>query len=563
MTRRHPGWLVAALACTVACAHTAAPRPRPAAAPAPFEPVARAPDARRWLGADAAKAHAAGAGDVQIVKIGMGATGDRVEGMLSVPSASCTLLVARGAASVEDVDLFAYADDGTVLGSDEAADATPSVLVCPPHPRFIYVAARIAAGQGLVAIGAQRVAAADAARIGKLLGAHGRPGEAAGRVDAWPELDARIAEHRRLVGAKWQDVRRVAVPVDPRVPTRVSAVVDQDRCLDVLVVPSDEVSHMELSVLASDGHTVGRAVATGRDRSLVVCSPSREPVTVELRPHVGRGLVAVVLSRTEPHERPDASADVLSFDLAPVGDLADTRARNSARLEASGYPKAKVLGQGQLAVGRRASLDLEIPEGCSRVDVLSGRPVRGIDALLWAANGSLVAHSTSSGQVTLFACGHGDKARLDMEATVLPGPYAVEMRRDPEAHKLLADHPLAAGRLLGRMMTRGIVQTARQVNAPKLLRLSSTTRESVDLLVPVGRCVDATLAIGAGATGAEIRLVDTADGSEIALARGAWVASARACAVGASATLHARAELRVGAGASDGLFATRMIAPRP
>ncbi len=563
MTRRSLAWTVPALLCALGCGHVPPARAARAKPPVPFGAVAREPDPHRWLDHDTARARSAGAGDARVVKVGMGATGDRIEGMLSVPPDVCTLLVARGAKSVEDVDLFAYADDGTVLGSDEAPDAVPSLLVCPPHPRYIYVAARVAAGHGLVAIGAQRVSKADAARVGALLGAHGRPNEARGRIDAWPGLDERIAEHRRLIGATWQDVRKVAVPVDPRIATHVSAMVDQDRCLDVLVVPSDEVSHVELSVLAADGHTVGRAVATGRDRSLVVCSPTSEPITVELRPHVGRGLVAVVLSRTEPHVRPDARADVLGFDLSPVGDLADTRAKNDTRLEASGYPQAKVVGRGQLVVGRRVSVDLEIPEGCSRLDVLSGRPVRGIDALLWKHDGSLVAHAESSGQATLFACGHGDKARLDVEATSLPGPYAVELRRDRDAAAALTDHPLAAGRLLARMTSRGVVRAARQVPAPKPIALTSTTLQRAELLVPVGRCVDATLALGAGATGAELRLVDAADGKEIALARGAWVASARACAIDAATTLHARAEMRVSAGTTTGLYATRMLAPRP
>lgn len=564
MTRRRLAWTAAVLLAATGCGR---PPPRApsarAAASVPFGAVRRQPDAKRWLDADASKARSVGAGDAQVVKIGMGAAGDRIEGMVSVPPDSCTLLVARGAKSVEDVDLFAYTDDGTVLGSDEAPDATPSVLVCPPHTRYIYVVARVAAGSGLVAIGAQRVRPADAARVGQALGAHGRPGEAHGRIEAWPGLDAQLAEHRRLIGATWQEVRQVAVPVDPRVATHLSAMVDRDRCLDVLVVPSDEVSHLELAVLASDGHTVGRAVATGRDRSLVVCSPASEPITIEIRPHVGRGLVAVVLSRTAPHERPDANADVLSFDLAPVGDLADTRAKNESRLEASGYPKAKVLGRGQLVVGRRVSVDLDIPEGCSRLDVLSGRPVRGIDALLWKHDGTLIAHTESSGQATLFACGHGDKARLDLEATVLPGPYAVELRPDRDAAAPLADHPLAASRLLARMTSRGIVRAARQVPAPKAVSLSATTLQHEDLLVPVGRCVDVTLALGAGASGAELRLVDAADGREVALARSAWAASARACAIDASTTLHVRAEMRVTAGSTTGLFATRMLAPRP
>jgi hypothetical protein len=82
-------------------------------------------------------------------------------------------------------------------------------------------------------------------------------------------------------------------------------------------------------------------------------------------------------------------------------------------------------------------------------------------------------------------------------------------------------------------------------------------------LVPLGRCVDLTLALGAGSTGAEVRLVDMTSGEELALARGTHATSARACAIDAHSggTVHARAELRVAAGHGEALSATHMSTP--
>ena len=79
-------------------------------------------------------------------------------------------------------------------------------------------------------------------------------------------------------------MRRVAVPLDARIPTHVSATVEADRCLNALVLASDELSHVELSVLDQNGHLLGRSTALGRDRSLVVCSPLAVPVSFEIRP---------------------------------------------------------------------------------------------------------------------------------------------------------------------------------------------------------------------------------------------------------------------------------------
>ena len=253
-----------------------------------FGPVESPLVASRWLAPDAARARAAGAGESVVVAVEAGAAGDRVSGMLALPEKECGLLIARASGSIEDVDLFAYGDDGTVLGADEAPDKTPALIVCPPHPSRIYLSARVAAGHGLVALGAQRVAPDQALRVARAIGARGLADDPTRRLEAWPGLDDRIAEHRRMIGAKWQDLRRVAVPIDARLPTNVSAAIDDKGCVDVLVIPSDEVSHLDVAAVDLDGRIIGRAAAVGRDRALIVCSPTRAALTVEIRPHAGQ-----------------------------------------------------------------------------------------------------------------------------------------------------------------------------------------------------------------------------------------------------------------------------------
>jgi hypothetical protein len=82
-------------------------------------------------------------------------------------------------------------------------------------------------------------------------------------------------------------------------------------------------------------------------------------------------------------------------------------------------------------------------------------------------------------------------------------------------------------------------------------------------LVPFGRCLELTLALGIGSSGAEIRLVDEASGEELALSRGSNATSARVCAFDAreGGTIHARAELRVNAGQGEALTTTHMTTP--
>lgn len=517
-------------------------------------------DGSQWLATDSDKAAAAGAGASEVITVQAGMPGDRVEGMVRVPQGACVALIARASEGVEDVDLFVYADDGTSFGSDEAPDKRPTLMVCPKRAIRLYVVARIAQGNGLVAIGAQRVDAASAEQVAEAIGARNRLG--AQNPQAWPGLDESISRHRDQIGGTWEDLRRVALPVDARVASHLNGDIEAGQCLDVLVIPAAEVAHLDVLAKDMEGRIVGRAHAAGRERSLIVCSPSQARVTLEVRPHAGRGLAVVVLSRSKQGSEQDIDAQSLRFDLLPPEDLEHSRQTHQERMEAAGYGPPEVAASGTLQVGRRQSVDLKLAPGCSRLDVWSEHPMHGVEAWLWEENGELIAADRGGTLATLFACTRGTSARLDAEALVRPGRFEVEVRRERETPKVLAAHPLAAGRLLERMFRRGVIKNAHQVGAPRRFRLTPSQLSRMEILVPVGRCVDVTLALDTGASGAEIRLIDKSDGSEVSLSRGPHSTSTRACALDRPGTLNAIAEFRVALGEADGLVATRMLAPR-
>jgi hypothetical protein len=338
--------------------------------------------------------------------------------------------------------------------------------------------------------------------------------------------------------------------------------VEADHCIDVLVVPSKEVAHLDVSVLDGDGRIVGRAGAADGDRALLLCSATATPITIEIRPHSGEGLAAVVLSRSIEAGTEHFDESTLVHDLAPMLPLPEVRRHHAARLARAGYGPGKVVERGDLAIGRRRSVSLLLPAGCHRLDVLGGHPIRGLETWLWAPSGSLVAHDRGTAATRLFSCGPRGSYRLDAEALAVPGPFLIELRGEPGTPKLLESHPLAAGRLLHRMSARGIIARAGQVGAARSFSLTPVEVQRLEYKVPVGRCVDFTLALGAGARGAEIRLVDVNGGEELALSRGHHSTSARACALERSSTLEVRAEIRTQSGETEGLVATRLLSPR-
>jgi hypothetical protein len=531
----------------------AAPTSKPAPA-GRFGKASGKPDANAWLTPKSR-------GSAEVLVVEGGVAGDRVTSLLEIPEAECAIAIARATPSVDDIDLFAYGEDGAVLGSDEGADKSPSLLICPPHPRRVMLLARIAAGHGLVAIGAQRVEVREAEKAAAAYGVRYRPGEVARRLTVWPGLEERIDAHRRQLGGDWVDVRRVAVPLDARTPTRLSAPVEAERCLHVLASPSDEVSGLDMTLLDPDGRILGRAEAVGRDRSVVVCSPTSVAVTVELRPHGSVGIAVVMMSRSREGTETEIDRGALRFSVFATQGVREERAQLATTLSRAGYAAGRVVTSGTLPLGRRTSTELTLSPGCARLDWVSGVPLRGVRTWIYSPDGALLA-SDEGAHPVLFVCGKGGKVRLDAESLARPGPFAVELRQERAMPKVLEDHPLAAGRLLRRMLERGIIDTGRRVGAVYVHPLGPTALARQKLTLPIGRCLEATLAIGPGADGAELRVLG-ADGAELALARGNAVTSTRVCARDSETndSPEVTAELRVLGGSATGILTAHLTDP--
>jgi len=513
-------------------------------------------DGSKWLGHDAEVAVSLGAGPLEVAVTEIGGDGDRVGGFVTLPAEQCVLGYARGSQGIEDLDLYAYGDDGTILAADEASDPQPAVVICPPHAARAYFAARIVAGRGVVAIGVHTLAPSVAAQVGRALGARGRPGEELGRIEAWPGLDEKITQHRKVIGARWDEVRRVAVQADARAPTRISASLDAGRCLDVYVVPSEEFGQLDLAILDGDDRVLVRSAAIGRDRTAIVCSPVQTTLSVELRPHTGQGLCAIVLARSIVGAEREIAGAFYVTRVAPQSDLAIERAQRAKPLRVLGYGDALTIATGNADVGRRQSFALSLPDGCVRLDVVGGRPVAGITADLWDASSNLVASGTAGEGPTLFACGKAVRARIDVEALSRPGPFAIELRRERAANPGLISHPLAAGRVLSALNAKVDLVTAAAAGEAKVVTLDPTTMKTFDFQLADGRCCDVVVALDAGGTGVDLRMLDGQSGEEFSLARGRLVAESRICASGRPRAV--RGELRLGAGKTDALVVVRM-----
>jgi hypothetical protein len=505
--------------------------PSPAARPAPASVgVSREPlEGRGLLADDAARAAAAGAGPLAVIATELASEGDRVGAFLDLPAGECVLVIARGSPGVADVDLAAFEDDGATFASDESSDPQPALLLCPPLPKRLYAAARVASGVGLVAVGAFPVppTAADAVRAS--IRAHGK-GDDAARITGWPGIEATIAEQRAALGGRWEDVKRAVLPVDARVASRASLPVGEGRCLHVLVAPSEEVASLEVVAEDAGGRVVARAKERGRDRVLVLCSRTAGEVTVAVRARASQGFALVVGARSRVGAEAELAESVGIDRVTTTLELAAARRAHADAVKAADLAAPTTVGTGTARVGVRDSFPVELPAGCARLDVVAGRPLAGTTADLWDERGAHLASARGGPVATLHACGPGGKARVDVEAVAEPGPFAVELRRARVAPPALVAHPLAASRVLarleaGRVSPGGIGAAA----DAKVVALDESSRVTLPLPLTPGTCTEVVAAIGPGGSGLDLRLLDGVS-SAATVARARNVVSDRVCA---------------------------------
>jgi hypothetical protein len=534
----------------VACGRPAA---RPAAPPTEAPKVVGGPlEARPLLGDIPQRASRFGAGPVAIVASSPMAEGERVGAFVEIPKEACLLAYARSSASLEDIDLAAFAEEGNPVAVDEGPDPKPTVMICPPHPDRVYVAAHAAAGEGLCVIAAQLVPRAAAETVGRAVNAHGSSPKS---PETWPGLDTQVRLHRSAIGGTWEEQRRVAVAVDARAVSTVGFTIDEQGCADALVVPDEDVAVIDVDVFDNDGRLVARAKDTLPARSITVCSQTAVAGSMQIRPHVGRGLVAVVIAKAKGDAKEMMSSMLARPEVAwvssgvPMEQAKQNRERALGKL---GYGHATSTQNGTLQLGRRVTLPIDLdPAACTRVDVVAGAPLALVDAAVWDPNGNLLGTGDGADSATIFACGKG-KARLDLGTRGRPGPFVVTTHAERWKDASFAAHPLAAGRMLSRFAPLFEGAPGRV----KSTTLDAAKRYAQEAQLPAGACLRVAAGVEGEGTGLELRIFDATTNEELDRAAGQTSASVRACA--GNATINVRTEARATAGKLDAVIGERL-----
>jgi hypothetical protein len=536
----------------------AAPRGLGAPLPAPRVAVGEL-DVHLLLADLPQRATRLGAGQVAIVASSELVEGERIGAFVEVPHDKCLLAYARASSSVDDIDVSAFADEGNPIAADEAPDARPTILFCPPHPDRVYVAVHDASGEGLVALAAQLVPPDRATEIAHSMGARGVIGPGTRPADAWPGLDDHVRVHREGLGGKWEEFRKVAVSVDARVPSYVAFPLEADQCTDAVIVPDEDVAVLEVEAVDEAGHVVARAREGSRDKTLTVCSPLAVSGSLSIRPHVGQGLVAIVLARGKGDTARDLSLKPDIAWSASTLPLESTRAARNAELAKLGYAGPSAAPTGVLVIARRTSVPIDVagPQGsCTRIDVIGGAPLALLSGTVWDDAGGLVTSGEGAASVTLFACKHG-AARLDLEARGRPGPFAVLVRPEKWQNAFFLAHPIAAARMLARaaagpsFVLEGVASTVRTVS------LDATRLVTFDETVGPGKCLRVAAGGEGPGTGIDLRIFDRNGPDELDRSHAEHAVAVRACASETGPRTF-RVELRATSGRLDVVVGERI-----
>jgi len=507
------------------------------------------------LGDAPKRATAQGAGPHVVVASSVVAEGERVGAFVEATDDACLLAYARGSASIEDLDIYALSDDGSPIALDESPEPRPAILVCPPRPRRFYVALEAATGGGLAVLVAHQVPRARAKAVAVALGARGALGVAA-RAEAFPGLGDALAERRRALGGTWEESKRGSVAVDTSAPSYVAISAGAGDCLDVLVVPNDDVGLVDVDLFDDEGRQVAKARGAAETRGVVFCTEETFAGTLRLRSHVGQGACGYVVSRAnasfakEARVRPE-----VAFHGVPL-PLAEAEKARAEALTKAGYAAPSSTSRGSASSAKMVSRNEELRAPCSRIDVIAGAPLRRASVEVWSAQGALLGESDGLLGGVVYACGPG-RARVDIEARGGGGPYALTVRPVPWGGAPLVAAPLAASRMLSRA-SRGPHElfegTAVGVRA---LALSATSLAGFSEEIAPGACLSVTLGVEGTGAGVTLRATDERTGEELDRAHGEVSAGVTVCA--ATKALRVKLEARTSLGAGSAVVGLRKL----
>jgi hypothetical protein len=170
----------------------------------------------------------------------------------------------------------------------------------------------------------------------------------------------------------------------------------------------------------------------------------------------------------------------------------------------------------------------------------------------WDDAAALVGATEGANGAVLFACGK-KKLHVEVEARGRPGPFAIEIRKEPWDHASFQTAPLAASRMLSRFVEGPPWTAPGTASGVRLESLDSSHRATWEESIPVNQCSNVAVGAEGEGTGLELRAVEV--GTDDELDRSHGDSSAR---VGVCGPRKIRFELSATSGKLTAIVGTRI-----
>lgn len=458
----------------------------------------------RWLQPDAPRAVAIGASEPEVIVAEAGAAGDRFTRVIEAKSSDCVLIMARGSERITDVDLYAFGEQGSVLAQDDRPDPSPTLLLCPPHPLHIYVTARIASGQGVVAVGVQRVPPERARAVRLALRATTESSPEPVPPSAVADVDLRLRAHHENLGGQWTPFAQSAVVADYRVPTLTGIAVDSSSCVDVLALAPADIAGLDLEIVDDAGRMVARSITDEQDKYLVVCSEVRKNFALQLRPRDGIGSVQLILSRGDL-QAGRAIAD--SVDLGPGRSIAELQERVWGSAFAKLKDRPQLVADLTLAQGEQQRFEQPRHSGCVRLDVYAGVPSLGVQVRVFDEHGRLIDANKNAQYLPILNCASGSSSVV-VEAHARGGPLRIERSSEGKFSAAAQQYPRAASRLFRRAWELRAIKRFSDFEQVEAESSPGGAAWHKKVLVHAGQCADAFFALDGEESGVQLEHAD-------------------------------------------------------
>lgn len=449
---------------------------------------------------------------------------------VDLPSGSCSTFVALGSASLRDLRLSMFDDEGAVLATEELPGEAGLVHVCPQTdaramPAYLTIEAR--EGAGTVAL------AELASAPGRGDGFEGVFDDVLAPREPFADVEALIASARSVLRSRGlaPDGAATIASVAEGGSVHTTHTFEPGHCYVVVGRAAPSVTDADLFAFDAAGVEVARDIGAGSEPSFERCPTVRESLALEARAFAGRGglgLQVLIGPARDASARDDGASDVsTALDAASDGvDPSIAVGVAAAALAPLGFAAPLFVAEhARIAPGDVVTHEAILGPGCSLVMAAASSDQIDVDLYLADTNGrELDADTSVRSSAVIRACEPSPSVRrIAVKAYGREGSYALAIVRAPES--ITSVEGLRAAEAEAPFRARGFVP-----RASSDAELGEGEHYARSIEVAAGRCVAVIAAGGTGIRDVDLVLSD-ASGATIAsdTAPGAY-ASASACA---------------------------------